>query len=371
MTTPSAAAAQQGKAQLRSAIPSGSTAAGTGPKIKTGAGDAPVIPILLILGGGYLAWFGTRYWRDQAIIWPSDPVKSVLQGKGLPAPSREQPARVAGFMQQEEQAGSNLQGEQGTGGQLGLATGSMVAKAFMKYDGKVRYIWGGARPNPGWDCSGALNYVACHDVGLDIPGYKGGTFDGSVHGPVVSDWIDWEGVTHIASATAGMASIRAGDILAWGPDVHIGVAISSTHFISAQDPALGTGVASISGASGLGIFVAMRLKQVGQQAGGAGRNKQIGSVLAGKYGWSPSQNQGEWNSLVKLWDRESEWSTTAENPSGAYGIPQALPGNKMAKFGGNWKSSAQTQIRWGLWYIKTVYGNPSNAWAHEEAQGWY
>ena len=63
---------------------------------------------------------------------------------------------------------------------------------------------------------------------------------------------------------------------------------------------------------------------------------------------------------------------TASNPStGAYGIPQALPGSKMASAGPDWQTSAATQIRWGLGYIESTYGSPCAAWSHEQADGWY
>jgi resuscitation-promoting factor RpfB len=62
----------------------------------------------------------------------------------------------------------------------------------------------------------------------------------------------------------------------------------------------------------------------------------------------------------------------AQNPySGAYGIPQALPGAKMATAGPDWRTSARTQIRWGLRYIRGTYGSPLRAWDHEVAYGWY
>ena len=61
----------------------------------------------------------------------------------------------------------------------------------------------------------------------------------------------------------------------------------------------------------------------------------------------------------------------AANPSGAYGIPQALPGSKMGAFGGDWRDSATTQIEWGLDYIDGRYGNPCGAWSAFGAKGWY
>lgn len=89
---------------------------------------------------------------------------------------------------------------------------------------------------------------------------------------------------------------------------------------------------------------------------------------AGRGHWSAS----EFGCLDSLWSRESGWSVTASNPSsGAYGIPQALPGSKMASAGPDWQTDAATQIRWGLGYIKSTYGSPCAAWPHEESTGWY
>ena len=88
---------------------------------------------------------------------------------------------------------------------------------------------------------------------------------------------------------------------------------------------------------------------------------------AAQYGWT-GQN---WTDLVKLWTRESSWLWYAENASGAYGIPQSLPGSKMAAFGANWRDDAAVQIDWGLSYIAQCYGSPSKAWEHSERIGWY
>jgi hypothetical protein len=100
----------------------------------------------------------------------------------------------------------------------------------------------------------------------------------------------------------------------------------------------------------------------------SGSAQQIALGMLGSYGWSSSQ----FSCLVSLWNQESGWNVTASNPSsGAYGIPQALPGSKMASAGADWQTSAATQIRWGLGYIKADYGSPCGAWSHEEADGWY
>jgi len=98
-----------------------------------------------------------------------------------------------------------------------------------------------------------------------------------------------------------------------------------------------------------------------------GTAQSIAYGLLGSYGFATSQ----FGCLDDLWSRESGWRYNAENASGAYGIPQALPGSKMASAGPDWQTNPTTQIKWGLGYIKSVYGSPCNAWSHEEADGWY
>lgn len=89
---------------------------------------------------------------------------------------------------------------------------------------------------------------------------------------------------------------------------------------------------------------------------------------AAQRGWTGN----DWDCLVKLWTRESSWLWYAENASsGAYGIPQSLPADKMAAFGANYRDDAAVQIDWGLWYIAQAYGSPSKAWQHSEQVGWY
>ena len=100
----------------------------------------------------------------------------------------------------------------------------------------------------------------------------------------------------------------------------------------------------------------------------SGSPQQIAEAMLASFGWSSSQ----FSCLDPLWAHESGWSVTAYNPgSGAYGIPQAVPGGKVASAGPDWQTNAATQIRWGLEYIQSTYGSPCAAWAHEEATGWY
>lgn len=100
----------------------------------------------------------------------------------------------------------------------------------------------------------------------------------------------------------------------------------------------------------------------------SGDSRSIARSMLGNYGWGDDQ----WGCLNSLWQRESGWNHRAMNPSsGAYGIPQSLPGSKMASAGADWQTNPATQIRWGLGYIKGRYGNPCGAWAHSERVGWY
>ena len=91
-------------------------------------------------------------------------------------------------------------------------------------------------------------------------------------------------------------------------------------------------------------------------------------LVINSYGWS----EQDFLALINLWNKESGWSVTAGNSrSGAYGIPQSLPGSKMASEGEDWATNGETQIRWGLKYILNTYGSPSNAWGHFLSHNWY
>lgn len=97
-------------------------------------------------------------------------------------------------------------------------------------------------------------------------------------------------------------------------------------------------------------------------------NKAIGCTMTLEAGW----DMDEVGCLISLWDRESGWDETAYNSgSGAYGIPQSLPGDKMAANGDDWETNPATQIAWGLDYIADRYGSPCGAWSHSESNGWY
>jgi hypothetical protein len=99
-----------------------------------------------------------------------------------------------------------------------------------------------------------------------------------------------------------------------------------------------------------------------------GTAKAIAAEMIAARGWGT----GEYDCLVSLWNKESGWNINAHNASsGAHGIPQALPGSKMASAGADWQTNPATQITWGLGYIQGRYSTPCGAWGHSQSVGWY
>ena len=97
-------------------------------------------------------------------------------------------------------------------------------------------------------------------------------------------------------------------------------------------------------------------------------NRAVGCALTLSAGFKIDQ----FPCLNQLWNHESGWNARAENKgSGAYGIPQALPGSKMASAGSDWKTNPATQIKWGLGYVKGRYGTPCGAWSNFQRNGNY
>ncbi|WBB72816.1 transglycosylase SLT domain-containing protein [Micromonospora sp. WMMD1128] len=97
-------------------------------------------------------------------------------------------------------------------------------------------------------------------------------------------------------------------------------------------------------------------------------NREIGCALMLDKGFGIDQ----FPCLDKLWKKESGWNPKASNSSsGAYGIPQAVPGSKMSSVADDWKTNPATQIKWGLNYIKGKYDTPCGAWQQSQSEGWY
>jgi hypothetical protein len=167
------------------------------------------------------------------------------------------------------------------------------------------------------------------------------------------------------AASTGAASTGAAGTEATGPAA-TGPAGAQAHQADASK------VASTS--SGGPVAVALdAFAQPLQAAGAMTASKpltprQIARSMLKSHGWTT----GQFSYLNRLWKHESGWNPRASNPySGAYGIPQAVPGSKMASCGRNWRTNPRTQIRWGLHYIKMRYKSPHGAWLHEVNYGWY
>ena len=111
-----------------------------------------------------------------------------------------------------------------------------------------------------------------------------------------------------------------------------------------------------------------RIKELGYEPGTSNPRDIAKQILKNKYGYGNDQYQCFNNIII----RESNWDINATNPSsGAYGIPQSLPGTKMASIGDDWRTNPATQITWGIEYMKDRYGSPCSAWGFKSSHGWY
>lgn len=138
-----------------------------------------------------------------------------------------------------------------------------------------------------------------------------------------------------------------------------------------QEILVGGSYANSAGRDGISLGAAAALAAATAPSAGIPDPDSAQAIAYGMvtaHGWG----QEQFNCLVALWNRESHWRVEANNTgSGAYGIPQALPGSKMASAGADWQTNPATQITWGLGYIAGRYGTPCGAWAHSEALHWY
>jgi hypothetical protein len=187
------------------------------------------------------------------------------------------------------------------------------------------------------------------------------------------------GATALAIVSASAATVAA----ATGAPGSVVSRLDASGAASAQDVALaGSPFGVTQGRSTSRVYDAMQRDLRDQRVADARRAarasyrrallskdpKIVAKAMLTRFGWGASQ----FSCLDSLWTRESMWSIHAMNPtSGAYGIPQALPGSKMASAGPNWRTNAITQISWGLGYIRSRYGSPCAAWGHSEGHGWY
>lgn len=205
--------------------------------------------------------------------------------------------------------------------------------------------------------------------------------------PGVWNWID-----HAGTDTVPLSKARPGDLATYRGDGHINlivkVANGRIHAIGGnQGPLVEEGMYPETPTK----ILRPRFQNLGDEfvnpwpgsipsntstpgAGGVpkgggtpGANRTLGYIMSMQRGWA-----SQFSSLDSLWDHESGWNHLAENPSsGAYGIPQSLPGSKMASVGPDWRTNPATQITWGLNYISGRYKNPNNAWSWWRSHNWY
>lgn len=206
--------------------------------IKTDMGDAPIVPVMLLMIGGYIAWFGVHYFKSDT-VWPTDPIKSVLQGKGLTAVTtneeQAQKVNLANYIAQYT-GGTSSSSSTGSNGQ----TNSAIANDALKYVGSG-YVYGGNASKVGdWDCSSFVSYVLGHDLGIGLPGGSWGQpgFPPNTHGPTTGTYALW-------GTALNQQEVQPGDLVVWSS--HMGIAISNSEIVSAQDEKLGVGTSSIAG----------------------------------------------------------------------------------------------------------------------------
>jgi hypothetical protein len=186
----------------------------------------------------------------------------------------------------------------------------------------------------------------------------------------------------IAVSTLGVVAAAAGTISVWsaGATAPPAAVARQANAVSQAAPRAGVQPGALHLAPGgqaaeLDAFTAVSAASASKAATKAKAKhhrkltpRQIARQMLRSFHWKGWQ----FRYLNFLWSRESSWNVYAANPySGAYGIPQAVPGSKMASAGPDWESNARTQIRWGMRYIKDRYGSPHGAWEHELATGWY
>jgi cell wall-associated NlpC family hydrolase len=229
---------------------------------------------------------------------------------------------------------------------MGSGDGGKAVAYAIKQLGKP-YVWGATGPNS-FDCSG-LTMRAWQAAGKNIgrttydqvksgrPGSRGSAKPGDLHFPHPG---------HV------MMFVKPGS----GGDQEM---IHAPH----------TGdVVRYAGFRGGGKIRLIATGSSGGSTQSASKARAYAKSQLGEFGWSG----GQYDPLNRLWIRESNWRWNAQNPSsGAYGIPQALPGSKMASAGSDWRTNGITQVRWGLGYIKGRYGSPAAAWGHSQRTGWY
>lgn len=336
--------------------------------------------------------------------------------------------------------GSDGAGAGGTGGLGTGPSGSSVVDIAKKYLG-TPYKWGGNEPG-GFDCSGFVKYVY-GQLGISLPRTSSeqsrmGTSVASLAAAIPGDLLFWDRPGHVhhvaiyigsgmmiaaphtgtnvqVQRVYGRPFIRrvlgntstmsdknsnvltgtgsAGNTTVGGTIASLissALSTSSTGVSGNDQTAAGAIAAGLSGggAGGAGIHMSSGSTGMGSGStsmsspgpslatGSSKSNEALARKMASAMGWGSGN---EWAALDWLWNQESSFKTTAGSPAHAYGIPQSLPGSKMASAGADWLTNPATQIKWGLGYIEGRYKDPIGAVNHKHqtrgqygnAEGWY
>ena len=253
-------------------------------------------------------------------------------------------------------------------------TSSALLKAVEKYGEGHKYVWGAQGPTT-FDCSGLVMYALKKGFGIDYPHFSGSQYDMT---------------EHISKSQA-----HSGDLVFWGKggSEHVGVYAGGNRYYSAQSPSQGIHMNTLDSVVGKGAPKFGRVQGLKQETDTKATTglqqfiknqvgngffsfiSKLGSLFgAGAMGGKPSGSHKNWLAeagfkpsdfgyITYIIDHESSWDPKATNPeSGAYGLPQSLPGSKMASAGSDWRTNPITQLRWMKGYVNSVYGGARNAY---------
>lgn len=351
--------------------------------------------------GGIGSWIGNTagHLKDlfnmatKIIAHPIDYVKDIFNFKGFNSGKRSMKELASGLF---DQANKNVQAFWSTlwsmvSGKLdgGGAEGGLLG-AVEKYGKGKPYVWGASGPDA-FDCSGLVMYALQKAFGKSFPHYSGAQYN----------------------ATTPVSNPQPGDLVFFGAGGanHVGIYAGGDNYYSAQSPSaspnIGMGKISavhegpvsyrrISGINALGksgdnVKANSGLEKWIKKTVAPGFWKFIDklnslfniSIDSGGPNSAPTGDHKHWlkqasipeswfNGLNSIIQQESGWRVNATNPSsGAYGIPQSLPGSKMASAGSDWRTNPITQLKWMYSYIKGRYGSLQNALSFRAANGWY
>lgn len=324
---------------------------------------------------------------------PTQYVESIFNFKGFNSGQRSMKALANGLF---DQANKNVQSFWKTlwnmvSGQFnGGAANSDLLAAAQKYGSGHPYVWG-AKGADAFDCSGLVQYAVEHAFHKSFPAGSSAQY----------------------AATQSVNNPQPGDLVFFGAGGanHVGIYAGGDNYYSAQSPSASPniGMGKISavhegpvsyrripginalGKSGNNVKANSGLEKWIKKTIAPGFWKFIDklnslfniSIGSGGPNSAPTGDHKHWlkqagipeswfNGLNSIIQQESGWRVNATNPSsGAYGIPQSLPGSKMASAGSDWRTNPITQLKWMYSYIKGRYGSLQNALSFRAANGWY